>query len=61
MEPEVVTKSYTLFPSDVEIIEKVNNERGLLNSSAALRMIIREWEELSRVESANNNGKGGQS
>ena len=44
-----VTKCYILDENDVEIIEQKSREMGDSSVSAALRVIIREWDARQRT------------
>jgi hypothetical protein len=51
--------SVSLYDDDREIVERVSQEKGLNNFSAALRMIIREWDKKIVIEvSASQVGDG---
>ncbi len=53
-ERELVVRGYSLTREEIEILERVSNERSLFNLSAALRQIIREWNERAGNSKAQN-------
>jgi len=40
--PEIVTRSFSLRPVDLEYIESIRIEEGLLSGSAALRQLLKD-------------------
>lgn len=44
MDSKSVNRNVSMYPSDWELVERVAHETGVRGVSAALRIIIREWE-----------------
>lgn len=44
--PIIVVRGFSITDVEEKVIKQVSKERALFNDSAALRQIIREWNEL---------------
>ena len=42
-----ITKSFTLTPKEIQIIEQVKSDAGITNDSAALRYILKRYTEIT--------------
>jgi len=47
---DVSKQSVSLYPEDREIINRANRQKGLKNFSAALRLILHEWQEIQDLK-----------
>ncbi len=43
---EIIRRSVAFNPRDIKIVEKIVQKKGIGSFSGALRLIIREWDEI---------------